>query len=885
MARSRPVRVRVVPIVVVLAILAGALIAKAVVASPSAPASSPANVTTAAFNKLRTDWDPNEPNLSPSDIQSGTFGKIFSTRLDGSIYAQPLVYHGTVIVTTEKAYAYGLNSTTGKILWQRRFGKPFEASEIGCGDLTPDIGSTSTPVIDPSTGTVYLTTRLQSGPGLTNSHWWLQAVSATTGVEVSGFPVKIQGTPSNSPGVPFNDNYSMQRPGLLLLGGVVYIAFASDCDFTPYRGIVVGVSETTRDITTMWSDESGVGTNADSQAGIWQSGSGLVSDGANEILLTTGNGIAPPPSPGDTPPSTLSESVIRLHVNSDGSLTPTDFFSPSNAPTLDQNDTDLGSGGPIALPSKYFGNTAYPDLLVQVGKDGRIFLLNRDDLGGREQGPGGTDDTLQTLGPYDGVWGHPAAYGGQGGWVYVLESSGGGYLRALSYGVNGSGVPQLTSAGTSTESFGYTSGSPIVTSNGTTAGSAVVWAVYSSGSKGKDAELQAYAAIPTGGTLPLLWSANIGIASKFATPTSYDGMVYVGTRAGKLDAFGTLSNAPYSVTPVNFGRVAVGRSKTETVTITAHRSLTVTSVSAASGVLGVEGPTGRAPGATIQGVQGSTGVSGTQPIGGSVQPFSVSAPKGQVAVRSGGTYRFKVTFNPRTAGPVVAEVDLSTSAGSPSVPLSGYATSPGLLVSAPPLTFGTLDTGAGGSVLTFTVSNSWNRPEAITGSEVPSEPFVMSGMPKAGTVLAPQQAVTASVAFDPSAAGRFHSFLTVSADNGSVTIPISGTAVTGKAHMLVNPASLDFGTVKVGTSVTRTFSVTDSGTIFLIITRAAPPAGVFSTALPMPEGITLDPGTGVTQTVTFRPTSTGRFTGEYRMNSTSGQGWIDVELTGTGVSP
>ena len=398
---NRLKRWHVVPVLVVLALIITFLVTR----SSESPATSPPNVTTAAFNNLRTGWDPNEPNLSPSQIQSGTFGKIFSKSLTGSIYAQPLVYNGTLVVTTEDAYAYGLNATSGKILWQRTFGKPFLASEIGCGDLTPDIGSTSTPVIDPTTGVVYLTTRLQSGgSGLADSHWWLEALSATTGVEQSGFPVEIQGTPDNTPGVPFDDNYQMQRPGLLLLGGVVYMGFASDCDLVPYRGIVVGVSEAGA-ITAMWSDESGAGTDANSQAGIWQSGGGLISDGPNEIVLATGNGIAPPPSPGDTPPDTLSESVIRLQVGSDGKLTPTDFFSPSDAPTLDQNDTDLGSGGPVALPSPYFGTTTYPDLLVEVGKDGRIFLLNRDNLGGREQGPGGTDDTLQTLGPFDGVWG------------------------------------------------------------------------------------------------------------------------------------------------------------------------------------------------------------------------------------------------------------------------------------------------------------------------------------------------------------------------------------------------------------------------------------------------------------------------------------------------
>jgi hypothetical protein len=218
------------------------------------------------------------------------------------------------------------------------------------------------------------------------------------------------------------------------------------------------------------------------------------------------------------------------------------------------------------------------------------------------------------------------------------------------------------------------------------------------------------------------------------------------------------------------------------------------------------------------------------------------------------------------------------------VALSGYGTSPGLLLSAPPITFGKVDTGAGGKTLTFTVSNSWNLPETITGSQLPSQPFRVSGLPAAGTVLAPQQAVTGSVTFNPTAAGRYGSFITVSTDNGSVSLPVSGTAVTGKAHMLVSPAKLDFGSVKVGASVTRTFRVTDSGSIFLIVTRAAPPAGAFSTAVAMPEGITLDPGTGVTQSVTFRPATTGRFTGEYRLNSDSGQGWITVELTGTGVS-
>ncbi len=384
----------------------------------AALASSTPNVTTGDYDNLRTDWDPNEPALDPSVVQSASFGQLFSAAVAGSVYAQPLVLNGTVILTTEKAKAYGINATTGAIEWSRSFGSLFAAATIGCSDLTPYIGSTSTPVIDSSTGTVYLTTRLETGSGgLADAHWFLQALSATTGREVRGFPVEITGTPYNTPGVPFDDAYAMQRPGLLLLKGVVYIGFASDCDLTPYRGIVVGVSTTTRAITTMWSDESGVGTDENSQAGIWQSGAGLVADGENKIILATGNGVSSVPAPSDDPPATLSESVVGLTVGSTGQLEATQFFSPNNAPTLDLNDEDLGAGGPLALPAAYFGTPSHPNLVVQVGKDGRIFLLGANDMGGSGQGPGGSDAPLQMVGPFDGVWGHPAAYGGQGGWV------------------------------------------------------------------------------------------------------------------------------------------------------------------------------------------------------------------------------------------------------------------------------------------------------------------------------------------------------------------------------------------------------------------------------------------------------------------------------------
>ena len=170
----------------------------------------------------------------------------------------------------------------------------------------------------------------------------------------------------------------------------------------------------------------------------------------------------------------------------------------------------------MALPAG-FGTTAHPHLLVQTGKDGRVYLLDRDNLGGNAQGAGGTDAFVgPPAGPYNGVWGHPAFWGGDGGYVYQVENQ--GFLRAFKYGVNGSGLPVLTRAGTSASTFGYTSGSPVVTSTGTTSGSAIVWVVYSDGSNGANGQLRAYDALPVNGQLNLRYSAPIGTATKFATP-------------------------------------------------------------------------------------------------------------------------------------------------------------------------------------------------------------------------------------------------------------------------------------------------------------------------------------------------------------------------------
>ncbi|HEY2793393.1 MAG TPA: PQQ-binding-like beta-propeller repeat protein, partial [Micromonosporaceae bacterium] len=342
------------------------------------PSAARADVQTAGVDSLRTDWDPAEPGLSPADVLGSDFGQLFATQLNGQVYAQPLVIGNLVIANTENDWVYGLSASDGHIIWSRNLGPAWPASTIGCGDLTPNIGSTATSTYDASTGTVYVTTKTNDGSDAQHPTWYLHALDATTGAERTGWPVPIVGTPSNDPFHPFAAVNVNERPGLLLMGGAVYMAFGSQCDIGKYVGWVAGVDTGTR-VVNLWSDESGASS---SESGIWHAGGGLVSDGPGRIFLTTGNGVTAPDAPGQNPPQQLSQSVVRLDVNGNGAMSAQDFFSPTDAATLDLNDADLGSGGPVALPDQYFGTTATPHLLVEMGKDGRLFLLNRDHLGG-----------------------------------------------------------------------------------------------------------------------------------------------------------------------------------------------------------------------------------------------------------------------------------------------------------------------------------------------------------------------------------------------------------------------------------------------------------------------------------------------------------------------
>lgn len=833
------------------------LAAVALVAGMTAGAVSLAQVAhgdepTISADQQRDGWDSNEPNLSPAVVGGGTFGQLFSTAVNGQIYAQPLAVGGSVIVATENDWVYSLNAETGAVNWSLSLGPAWPSTVVGCGDLTPNIGVTSTPVYDPSTGTVYMVADLNNAANAYAPSVDLFAVNAASGTV--DWEVPVQGAPVNEPTRPLDPLTERQRASLLLLNGTVYMGFASYCDYSPYVGYVAGVNTATRALT-MWTDESGT---TDSQAGIWQTGGGLMSDGTS-IFLATGNGVSPAAGPGTSPPGELGDSVVRLGVQPGGSLAAQDFFSPANAPVLAARDQDFGSGGPVALP---FGTSAHPDLLMQAGKDGRIFLLDRDSLGGR----GSTADHPVYVTPtaYAGQGGHPAAFAGSGGADYLYYHGGGDFMRAFKFNT---ATAALTDAGHTPDTFHGSSGSPVVTSNGTDPTSAVVWEV-NRGVGGPSGMLEAFGAIPTAsGQLPMIWSAPIGTATKFSVPATDSGRVYVGTLDGHVIGFGSPDKAPLSGTPFAFSQLAVGSPECSAVTVTATAPVTVTGVTvssaSASDPFTVNQPNGCAP--TVAFPQ-------TLTVG---QPLTVP-----------------VTFAPTAPGGATGALAFATSTANFStvdVSVSGIGTQTGFFASPASLQFGTVPTGSSRS-RQIVITNGGTAAETVTSTTAPTGPFSVSGLPANGTSVMPGGSVTVAVTYTPTAATGDTGSLSVTGSLGGTvaTVSLGGTGVTGQGTLSASPAPVSFGSVPLGQQATQTVSISNTGNLPMAISGFSAPGEPFGTPVPVPTGITLGAGDNAVLPVTFTPQSLGTVAGTYTLTASDGRNpaqKLTIPVSGTGTAP
>ncbi len=896
-------------------VLIAAGVAAGVLPYPSV-LNSRADEVTASGDNLRDGWDSSETtgSLTPSTVHGGTFGELFAAKVDGQIYAQPIVidkYH-EVIVATENDMVYALDSATGAQIWSVSLGTPWPSSAENCTDLAPNVGVTGTPVYDPGTDTIYLVSQVvPPGHSNLNPAFYLDALNAATGAEQPSWPVQIQGAPTNDPTVPFNSFTELQRPALLLTDGSVYAAFGSHCDFSPYDGYVVGVNTSTR-ATTMWTDEAGL---TDTQAGIWQSGGGLMSDGKDQIIFASGNGISPAPGLGSKPPSELAESVVRLGVQSDGSLVANDFFSPSNAPYLDSIDGDLGSGGPVGLP---FGTTALPHLLLQAGKVDGLFVLNRDNLGGRDQGPGGTDAAVSETGKgLPGEWGHPSVFADTpvlsspsvaataNDYVYYLGKS--DVLRYYKAGLAADGVtPVLTDVAQSTDTFGYTSGSPVVTSDGTDPSTGVVWVVDSSNDSGTTGTLQAFPVVPPGScsattpcsVAPIWMSAPFSGAGKFTIPATDSGRVYIATRGvrstgtncgpvpsgdycGEVLAFGSPSSAPIGgASPVNFSYVPVGTPSTSqsvTITNTSPSQVTINAVSTTSS--------------------------------GSINPFAAPGPyevngspvAGLPQVLNPG-YTFtvpQVTFTPGAPGGATGSLQFATDAVNfpvVGVGLSGIGTQNGFYASTPAVNFGAQVPVGTTTQQQITVTNGESVAETLTAVTLPGGPFSVSGIPSVGTQVQPGASIPLTLSYKPASVGNNDSgsLQLTGTDTSSVqtqtVISLSGNGVADTTPTLTaTPTTVSFGSVPLGQHAQQVIDVKNTGNLPAVVTVTSPPSIPFGNPDPIASGLPVNPGYDVEIPVTFTPTSVGAVSDSYQLTWTDvaapGVHTLTVPITGTGAAP
>jgi hypothetical protein len=514
------------------------------------------NVLTGHNDNARTGLNTNETVLTRSNVNVHGFGKIYSQPVDGPIYPQPLYVsnllipnkgvHNVVFVATEhdSVYAFDADSGAGSNstpLWHTSFIDPaagitavpakdaaFPAGD--CMTFVGEIGIVGTPVIDLASGTMYLVARTKepSAPG-SQSYVQVQrlhALDILTGNDKPNSPVVISaasnGTAPDSSGgmVYFNPVREVQRSALLLLNGVVYIAWASYCDIPPYHGWIIGYDAQSLQQVSVFNDTPNGG-----EGGIWMGGAGLAAAADGSIYCTTGNGTFDATGT----PQDFGDSFLKFSSSPGFGLT--DYFTPHNQSDLAAGDEDLGSGGAVVLPDSV-GTTNHPHLLTGAGKEGVIYLLDRDNLG--HFNSAGDTQIIQEVSVGGMIFGLPGYFSNT---LYFQVV--GLPLKAFALS-NGHLSAAPVSQSLDSEPFAFRGSTPCISANGNS--DAIVWELVVTRTFGVTA-LRAYNAENLSEKLYdslLSWQAGLPDRIsyiKFAVPTIANGKVYAGTD-GALAVFG-----------------------------------------------------------------------------------------------------------------------------------------------------------------------------------------------------------------------------------------------------------------------------------------------------------------------------------------------------------
>jgi hypothetical protein len=492
----------------------------------------PTDVLTFHNDNARDGQNLTESILTTTNINNVTnptpsFGQLFHVSVDGLVDGQPLIktqvsipdqgIHNVLYVVTENDTVYAFDADNGAPLWHVSvLGTNETASDDrGCGQVTPQIGITSTPVIDPTAGANGTIFVVAMSKNTTSGAYFqrLHALDMTTGAEELGGPMTV--TATFAPGPAFSPAQYKERAGLLLLNGQIITTWASHCDDEPYNGWIMSYNENTLAQTSVLDV-----TPNGSEGAVWQSGGGPAADSSGNIYLLDANGTFDTsltaqgfPSKGD-----FGNGFLKLS-NSSG-LQVTDFFEPYNTVSESNGDTDLGSGGALVLPDMVDKNGVTQQLAVGAGKDGNIYLVDRTNLGKWNSTSNNNLNAYQVLsGALDnGEWSNPAYFNGT---LYY-----GGVSSPLqAFAFSQAKLVAMPSSSTS-ESYGYPGTTPSISANGMS--NAIVWAVENGSSGGV---LHAYDA--TNLATEFYNSSKVAADSfannKYMTPTIANGKVYVGT--------------------------------------------------------------------------------------------------------------------------------------------------------------------------------------------------------------------------------------------------------------------------------------------------------------------------------------------------------------------
>jgi Immunoglobulin domain len=504
---------------------------------------SAVDVTTYHYDNLRTGQNVNEKTLTPANVNQTKFGKVGSFSVDGHVDAQPLYLSNVTIpgsgtknvlyVVTEhdSVYAFdadSVNGSTSTILWQKSMLASGETSsdDRGCGQVTPEIGITSTPVIDRARNAMYLIAVSKTSGG-TYMHR-IHALNLTTGADLFGpttITASYPGTGANSTNgrVNFDPRQYNERPGLLEIGGTIYTTWGSHCDAGPYTSWVMSYNAdnlTQTGVTNMVPNGN--------EGGIWMAGTAPAADASGNIYFIIGNGDFGTTLDASGFPANKNCGNCFAKISSSAQLTLLDYFTPLNTVSESNADTDFGSGGPLLLPDVVDSNGATRHLAVGSGKDSIIYVVDRDNMG---KFNASADNIYQQINGQisGGVWAKPSYFNGT-----VYYGAVGDSIKAFPIV---SGKLATTPSSHSAHSFGYPGATPSISANGATNG--IVWVVENGGT----AVLHAYDAT---NLTTELYNSNQAAGgrdqfsgNKYITPMVANGKVYVGTQ-NSVAAFGLL---------------------------------------------------------------------------------------------------------------------------------------------------------------------------------------------------------------------------------------------------------------------------------------------------------------------------------------------------------